>query len=103
MAAAIFDFVCDQLETQTQLARLEARGTLRLALKEAGLAAGTVTGKQMAVVLAKLMPGEMRARGVASADEVCRSIAAALEAQFPGEANASAESPEAIFRRLAES
>jgi hypothetical protein len=103
VAAAIYDFVSAELETQTQLGRLEARGTLRLALKEAGLDAGTVTGTQMVVVLAKLMPGEMRARGVASADDVCRSIAAALEERFLDEATAAAESPEAIFRRLAES
>ena len=103
MAAAIFDFVADELETQTELARLEARGTLRLALKEAGLDAGTVTAEQMAVVLAKRMPGEMLARGVASAEEVCRRIAAGLAARFPDEAAPAAESPEAIFRRLAES
>jgi hypothetical protein len=37
VAADLFDFVAEQLEHHTSLDRLEARGTLRLALKEAGL------------------------------------------------------------------
>ena len=37
MAASIFDFVADELEKRTDLAKLEARGTVRLALKEADL------------------------------------------------------------------
>ncbi len=35
MAAWIFEFVADALEQRTDLDKLEARGTVRLALKEA--------------------------------------------------------------------
>jgi len=104
MAASIFDFVADVLESRTDLAKLEARGTVRLALKEGGLDARTVDVDQMAVVLTKVMPGEMRARGIESCDEICEGIVTDLKAQYPADAAApAAESPEAIFRRLAES
>jgi hypothetical protein len=39
-----FDFVCSELERRTSMTRLEARGTVRIALKDAGLAADTVRG-----------------------------------------------------------
>lgn len=104
MAAAIFDFVADEIEKRTNLAKLEARGTVRLALKEGGLEARSVSGEQMAVILAKVMPGEMTSRGIENADGVCQEILIALKAQLPADAaEPSAESPEAIFRRLAES
>ena len=104
MAASIFEFVAEELERRSDLAKLEARGTVRLALKQGGLDAVHVTGAQMAVVLEKVLPGERGARGVENADGICRSISGALEAEGPEPAaRPSAESPEAIFRRLAES
>jgi hypothetical protein len=104
MAAPIFDFVSDELERRSELAKLEARGTVRLALKQGGLDAVHVTGDQMAVILQKVMPGELAARGIADADAICQGIASALAAERPDRAaGPSAESPEAIFRRLAES
>jgi hypothetical protein len=104
MAASIFDFVADEIEKRTELAKLEARGTVRLALKEGGLDARTVTGEQMAVILTKVMPGEMRSRGVENADEVCEGMVTTLKAQHPtGAPESGDESPEAIFRRLAAS
>lgn len=104
MADSIFDFVADALEERTDLAKLEARGTVRLALKEAGLDARSVTAEQIGVMLQKVMPAEMRSRGIESADQICEGILTALKAQHPADAaGASAESPEAIFRRLAQS
>ena len=43
----VFDWVCGALESATSLDRLEARGTLRLALKASGLEARTVTAEQL--------------------------------------------------------
>lgn len=104
MAASIFDFVADELERRTDLAKLEARGTVRLALKEGGLDARSVTAEQMGVILTRVMPNEMRSRGIENADETCQGILTALKAQHPADAGGPAgESPEAIFRRLAES
>ena len=57
-----FEFVCGELERLTKMTRLEARGTVRLALKEAGLSADAVLPLEMQVVLQKLMPKELAAR-----------------------------------------
>jgi len=54
-----FDHACETLERKTKLSRLEARGTVRLALKAAGLDAGRVTARQMGVVFERIMPGEL--------------------------------------------
>ena len=39
--ARAFDWVCEEVEKKSSLSRLEARGTVRLALKKAGLDAAT--------------------------------------------------------------
>lgn len=102
MADSIFDLVSDELERRTDLAKLEARGTVRLALRETGLDARTVTAEQMSVMLRKVMPKEMQSRGVENADRVCEAILRALASSAAEPSAADSESPEAIFRRLAE-
>ena len=62
--SATFEWVCNELEQRTSLDRLEARGTVRLSLKQAGLEPGTVTTEQMKVVLEKVLPSELDSRGV---------------------------------------
>jgi len=98
--ASPFDFVCAEFEQRTQLNRLEARGTVRLALKQAGLDAAHVTAVQMRAVLEKILPGELRARGVADPESHCKALAALLSGRERTDAG-SAASPEAIFARLA--
>ncbi len=102
MSASIFDFVSDELERLTRLEKLEARGTIRLALKAAGLDARTVTTLQMVTTLEKVMPHEMRVRGIDDPESICRTIVTSLRNAHPESAAASLESPEAIFRRLAQ-
>ncbi|TDJ15027.1 MAG: hypothetical protein E2O66_02005 [Deltaproteobacteria bacterium] len=102
MAAWIFEFVADVLEQRTDLDKLEARGTVRLALKEAGLDARTVTGEQMQVMLEKVMPNEIRSRGVDDPDGVCTGIVTALKESDLESSAGEGESPESIFRRLAQ-
>ena len=97
--APAFDWVCSELEQRTPLDRLEARGTVRLALKEAGLDGRSVTAEQMKVVLEKLMPGELEARGVEDAGSLCLTLASGVASLEGGDA--AAESPEDVFRRLA--
>jgi len=95
--ASPFDFVCTQIEKATALDKLQARGTVRLALKAAGLDAASVSAAQLRVVLDKLMPAELRSRGCEDADSVCARISGLLAgASFSG----SGDSPEAIFARL---
>jgi hypothetical protein len=98
--ASIFDLVCAGLEQRTSFNRLEARGTVRLALKQAGLDAAQVTAVQMRAVLEKILPGELRARGVDDPDGHCRALAALLAGRERSEDRGPA-SPEAVFARLA--
>ena len=99
MADSLFEFVAAQLEQSTALDKLEARGTLRIALKDAGLDPRSVTSDQMAVMLTKAMPKELTSRGVERADEICRGLATAAKA-YQAQRSSSVESPEDIFRRL---
>lgn len=98
--AGVFDWVCAQLQGATSLSELEARGTVRLALKQAGLDARGVTADEMAVVLRKVMPAELAQRGVGGAPGVCERLAARVGAEAGGGDGGAASSVEAVFRRL---
>jgi hypothetical protein len=63
--SAAFDRTCEELEERTDLDRLEARGTVRIALKGAGLDGASVDPAQMAIVLRKVLPSELETRGIA--------------------------------------
>jgi hypothetical protein len=99
MVSPVFEFVAGEIERRSTLATLEARGTVRIALKRAGLDAAGVTRDQLRVVLERVLPEELRSRGVPRSDELCSAIAAALRASHSD--GAATDSPEAIFRRLA--
>ena len=99
--AAIFDLIAEKLEERTSLEKLEARGTVRLALKESGLDPRGVTAAEMRVVLDRVMPAELRTRGVADPDRICEALSADLRGLGPEAEQPATESPEAIFRRLA--
>ena len=97
--APAFDWVCNELEQQTSLDRLEARGTVRIALKVAGLDARSLTPDQMKVVLEKLLPKELESRGVSDSEGVCRVLASGIASLDGGDSGV--ETPEEVFRRLA--
>ncbi|MCZ6785127.1 MAG: hypothetical protein O7G30_17645, partial [Proteobacteria bacterium] len=63
----LFDFAAEQLEHRTDLDRLEARGTLRIALKAAGLDSRSVTAEQLQVAVEKILPTELTTRGIGDA------------------------------------
>ncbi len=99
--APAFDWVCTRLEQDTSLDRLESRGTIRLALKAAGLEARSVTPEQMTVVLQKVLGPELATRGVGDAEDVCSRLAAGLEGEAAHLASGGeAETPDAVFSRL---
>jgi hypothetical protein len=100
VADSIFDQVATALEDRTSLDRLAARGTLRLALKQAGLDAATVTCEQLCVVLERVLPAELEARGIEAAAELCQRLAAD-HATLASTAGPDVDSPEAVFARLA--
>jgi hypothetical protein len=94
-----FEWLCEAIEAGTSLERLEARGTVRIALKEAGLEARSASPSELAVVVAKILPRELRNRGVADEDAVCSRLAAGLRNLDVG-GQAAHDTPDAIFRRL---
>jgi len=98
--ADAFEWFCDNLETATNFDRLEARGTVRIALKRAGLEAKTLSADQAKVVLEKLMPEELGARGIADASSICSGLVRRLAEIAAPDADAVGSTPEAIFARL---
>ncbi len=97
-AENVFEFVCRSLESSADLDRLEARGTVRIALKAAGLDAKGVTSEQMEIVLEKVLPPELTKRGIEDAESVCNRIAIRMKSRT-WSAPAS-EAPDAVFERL---
>jgi len=96
--SAAFDWVCEQLEESTSLDRLEARGTVRLALKAAGLEARSVSPDQMRVVAEKVLPDELASRGIADGRELCNRLCSGLAGLRAGPAEG--DTPDEIFRRM---
>lgn len=95
--SAAFEAACARLEESGGLERLPTRGTIRLVLKEAGLDPKTVTARELAVAIERLLPAELSARGLPQPQVLCASIAAALESV---ENPARDDTPEAVFARL---
>ncbi len=99
--APVFNWLCTGLEERTSFDRLEARGTVRLALKSAGLDPRTVTADQMKVVIEKLMVDELTTRGIDDASSVCSGLVASLATASASLATAGhAETPDEVFGRL---
>jgi hypothetical protein len=97
--SAFFEWVCDGLEQLTSLDRLQARGTVRLALKTAGLSSDTVQRQELGVVLRKLLPQELTTRGVPDSPALCERLASGLATAEIGDAGAP-ESAKTVFSRL---
>jgi hypothetical protein len=95
--SAVFDFVCEKLEQSTQLDRLAVRGTVRIALKQAGLEARGVTPQQMGVVLERLLPAELASRGVDGGEAICTKIRSGLASVAT---SSQLDTPDAVFQRL---
>jgi hypothetical protein len=100
VAETLFEFVSGKLEEATSLDKLEARGTVRLGLRAAGLDPRSVTLQQMEVMLQKVLPAELSTRGVTQPQAVCEGLVSALEAFGANDAEAESESPEDVFSRL---
>lgn len=93
-----FEAACASLEQRSGLDRLAARGTIRLMLKDAGLEPKTVTARELAVAVRRLLPGELSTRGHAEdAEALSVLVVGALERveDRPG-----GDTPEAVFARL---
>lgn len=60
---------------------MAVRGTVRLALKRAGLPPESVASGELQAVIQRILPGLLSARGVKEAEAICGSLATELEAQ----------------------
>jgi hypothetical protein len=74
-----FERTCAEIEERTALGRLEARGTVRLALRHAGLDPESADANSMRVVLRRVLAAELAKRGVADAAAICEAAALRLE------------------------
>ncbi len=101
MASTLFDLAAERLEHHTSFSRLEARGTVRLALKEAGLDPKRLTARELSVVFDKVMVTELQARGVRDAAQACRRVMEDVSSLQKAEDARSASHPDEAFRRLA--
>ena len=103
MSESLFEFVSEELQKRSGLETLEARGTIRLALKSSGLTAREVTREQMTVVIDRVMPRELRVRGVDNPEAVCEELSRAVKGFEVGGGESAGSSPEDVFRRLSRS
>ena len=95
-----FEWESAQLEARTQLTRLEARGTLRLVLKNVGIEPASVSMHQMHVVAERLLPAALSKRRVGDASALCKQLAADLVAQAEQSPGVVAESAYDVFERM---
>ena len=100
MVDTLFDMSAEILERHTSFNRLEARGTLRLALKAAGLEPESVTAEQMQVVFKKLMPGELQQRDVSEATVVCAAVAKEIASVRVAPETDDSDDLDSVFGRL---
>jgi hypothetical protein len=100
MATDLFDFAAELLEQRTSLDRLEARGTLRIALKSAGLDVASLTAQQLTVVLEQVLPGELELRGVDDASATCSAVAKQVANSPLAAGQDGSGGVDEIFRRL---
>lgn len=73
--SSAFAWLCEELEAATDFSRLEARGTVRLALKAVGLLPADLTPGQAASLAEHVLPGELESRGVAGSHDLCHRLA----------------------------
>ncbi|MDH3520402.1 MAG: hypothetical protein OEM49_08080 [Myxococcales bacterium] len=100
MTTTLFDAVAEMLQARTSLDRLQARGTLRLALKVAGLDPSDLSTEQLRVVLEKILPRELETRGVEQAAAICSAVMTDVASSHVAEAADSRASVDEIFSRL---
>jgi hypothetical protein len=95
--SAAFEAACACLEQSSSLNHLEARGTIRIALKEAGFEAKTATARILGAVVRRVLPTELRSLKVADPEAISTKIALMLDGMNSEPAS---ETAEAVFKRL---
>ncbi len=81
------------------MTRLQARGTLRIVLREAGFEGEVVTARVASTVVSRLLPEALRSRGVADPGPICERIVRELGALAPAPAPTT-DTPEDFLHRV---
>lgn len=99
-ASSSFEWLCSELEARTSLSKLEARGTVRLVLKDVGLDPATVSAHQMNVVLLRLLAPALVKRKVEDAEALCKALAQELELSEKQRPDVDEDTAYDVFDRL---
>lgn len=94
-----FEFVCERLEVIAKLSRLEARGTVRLALREVGKNPAYVSSQDMTMIVARVLPRMLQNRGIKDAAQICAEVGNQLS-QAKLASGATYLDPAEVFARL---
>jgi hypothetical protein len=100
MGKGLFDQAAETLESLTDLDRLEARGTLRIALKEAGLDAKNLTLPQLETIFERVMPQQLDLRAVGDSRSICSAVIKEVRTAGIARNDTAASSADEIFGRL---
>ncbi len=95
----VFEFVCDRLESISKISRIEARGTVRLALREVGKNPAYVSTQDMHMIVVRVLPRMLQTRGVKDAAQICSELATQLS-QAKLASGATYLDPADVFARL---
>jgi hypothetical protein len=96
----VFEWVSAALERATTFDSLQARGTMRLALRKAGLDAASVDIQGMCATLQHLMPKELSMRKIADGEAICARLVMDLRAANLKGPAPEGQTPEDVFRRM---
>jgi hypothetical protein len=96
----VFEALCRGLERHTELNQLQARGVVRLLLRDAGIEPDELDKQQAAVLIDKLMPDRLLRQGIEAdvVGAVCGSLQALVNAVV--DAGVVYAGPNAMLRRL---
>ncbi len=97
MNSPVFEWVTRAMEEATSLSKIEARGTVRIALTEVGLTATGVARGPMLFVLERVLPGLLRSRNIQDPEATCAGLIAGLS---HAELDRVEDAPEDVFARL---
>ena len=100
MSTELFDCAAEKLEALTDFDRLEARGTLRIALKEAGLDGKNLTMIQLETVFSKVMPQQLELRAIDDSESVCSAVIKEVRRAGIASGESAAASSDEVFGRL---
>jgi len=96
----VFDWMSNALEELTPWNTQSARGTVRLALKKAGLDARSVNKIEMIVVVDRLLERELAVRGIENAAKICHDLRSRLETESFSSSGHHPVRPEDVFSRM---